>query len=111
MNDLEAYDNIQNTNARGVLYHTKAALQVMLKQEPIVVQGTSRSRILGRGSIVNVCSAAGLVPPPGEVEYNASKFAAVGITKSAGKSRFYMFSASYVTYRSVYLQQTSTGDL
>ncbi|KAH8589797.1 oxidoreductase [Bisporella sp. PMI_857] len=83
VNDLEAYDNIQNTNARGVLYHTKAALQVMLKQDPIVVQGTYRSRTLGRGAIVNVCSVAGLVAPPGEVEYNASKFAAVGITKTA----------------------------
>ncbi|KAG4441463.1 hypothetical protein IFR05_003069 [Cadophora sp. M221] len=82
-NDLEAYDNIQNTNARGVLYHTKAALQVMLKQDPVVVQGTNRSRTLGRGSIVNVCSTAGILPPPGSVEYNASKFAAIGITKSA----------------------------
>jgi NAD(P)-dependent dehydrogenase (short-subunit alcohol dehydrogenase family) len=83
VNDLEAYDNIQNTNARGVLYHTKAALQVMLKQDPIVIQGTYRSRTLGRGAIVNVCSDAGLVALPGEVEYNASKFAAVGITKTA----------------------------
>ncbi|KAL2066116.1 hypothetical protein VTL71DRAFT_2187 [Oculimacula yallundae] len=82
-NDLEAYDNIQNTNARGVLYHTKAALQVMLKQEPIVVQGTNRSRTLGRGVIVNVCSAAGIRPPAASVEYNASKFAAIGITKTA----------------------------
>ncbi|KAH9218671.1 hypothetical protein DL95DRAFT_458248 [Leptodontidium sp. 2 PMI_412] len=82
-NDLEAYDNIQNTNARGVLYHTKAALQVMLKQDPVVVQGTSRSRTLGRGSIVNVCSVAGILAPPDSVEYNASKFAAIGITKSA----------------------------
>lgn len=86
-NDLEAYDNIQNTNARGVLYHTKAALQVMLKQDPVVVQGTSRSRTLGRGSIVNVCSVAGILAPPDSVEYNASKFAAIGITKSAGMSR------------------------
>ena len=85
-NSLEAYDNVQNTNARGVLYHTKAALQVMLKQDVIVVQGTSRSRTLGRGSIVNVCSGAGILPPPGSVEYNASKFAAIGITKTAGSS-------------------------
>ncbi|KAG4414265.1 hypothetical protein IFR04_012603 [Cadophora malorum] len=82
-NNLEAYDNVQNTNARGVLYHTKAALQVMLKQDVTVVQGTSRSRTLGRGSIVNVCSGAGILPPPGSVEYNASKFAAIGITKTA----------------------------
>ncbi|KAH7370657.1 NAD(P)-binding protein [Rhexocercosporidium sp. MPI-PUGE-AT-0058] len=82
-NDLEAYENIQNTNARGVLYHTKAALQVMLKQDPVVVQGTTRSRTLGRGAIVNVCSVAGILPPPGSVEYNASKFAAIGITKTA----------------------------
>ncbi len=77
------------------MYHTKAALQVMLKQDPIVIQGTSRSRTLGRGAIVNVASLAGIVAPPGEVEYNASKFAAVGITKTAGELSPYVFSVSY----------------
>lgn len=56
-----------------------------LKQDPVVIQGPYRSRTLGRGAIVNVCSEAGLVAPAGTVEYNASKFAAVGITKTAGK--------------------------
>ncbi|KAH8658503.1 oxidoreductase [Xylariales sp. PMI_506] len=82
-NPLDQYDNFQNTNAKGILYHTKAAVQVMLKQDPLVVQGHERYRTIGRGSIVNVCSIAAILPPPGEVEYNASKFAALGITKTA----------------------------
>ncbi|KAH8889067.1 NAD(P)-binding protein [Thozetella sp. PMI_491] len=82
-NDLAFYDNIQNTDAKGVLHHTKAAIQVMLKQESVVIQGHDRARIIGRGAIVNVCSAAGLVAIPGTIEYNAAKFAAVGITKTA----------------------------
>jgi NAD(P)-dependent dehydrogenase (short-subunit alcohol dehydrogenase family) len=98
-NNLEDYDNIQNTNAKGVLHHTKAAITVMLKQEPLVVQGVDRARVIGRGAIVNVCSDAGLVGLPGSVEYNASKFAAVGITKTAGKIARYLvlLPSSYTT--------------
>jgi NAD(P)-dependent dehydrogenase (short-subunit alcohol dehydrogenase family) len=81
---LDLYDNMLNINAKGVLHHTKAAIQVMLKQDVIVVQGKDRPRTLGRGAIVNVVSDAGIIAVPGSVEYNASKFAAVGITKTAG---------------------------
>jgi NAD(P)-dependent dehydrogenase (short-subunit alcohol dehydrogenase family) len=34
----------------------------------------------GRGHVVNVCSMAGKIPIPGMAGYNASKFAAVGLT-------------------------------
>ena len=83
-NPLDAYDDTQATNAKGVLHHTKAAVRVMLKQDVAVLQGPARVRQLGRGAIVNTCSVAGLIGLPGIVEYAASKFAAVGITKVAG---------------------------
>ncbi|KAK7943571.1 oxidoreductase [Apiospora aurea] len=83
-NPLDLYDDVQETNAKGVLHHTKAAIRVMLKQEPLVIQDVDRARIIGRGAIVNICSIAGLVSVPGNIEYVASKFAAVGITKTAG---------------------------
>ncbi|KAK8115741.1 oxidoreductase [Apiospora sp. TS-2023a] len=82
-NPLDLYDVIQDTNAKGVLHHTKAAVSVMLKQEPLVTQDVDRVRVIGRGAIVNVCSIAGLLSVTGFVEYTASKFAAVGITKTA----------------------------
>ncbi|CZT13178.1 uncharacterized protein RCO7_01612 [Rhynchosporium graminicola] len=63
----------------------------MIKQDPIIAQGTNRSQTLGRGSIVNVCSAASIRGPPGSVEYNASKFAATGITNTAHTFRHACF--------------------
>ncbi|KAK7975795.1 hypothetical protein PG989_014258 [Apiospora arundinis] len=82
-NNLDLYDDIMATNAKGVLHHTKAAVGVMLKQELLVIQDVDRARNVGRGSIVNVCSIAGLQSVAGAVEYVASKFAAVGITRTA----------------------------
>ncbi|CAH0051605.1 unnamed protein product [Clonostachys solani] len=82
-NSLDLYDNTQNINTKGVLYHTKAAVEVMLKQDPVVIQGHDRVRTIGRGSIVNVCSDASIIATPSQVEYNASKFAALAITKTA----------------------------
>lgn len=84
-NPLDVYDKMQDVNAKGVLHHTKAAIRVMLKQERLVTTGAGRPRVIGRGAIVNVCSMAGLVAFPSSIEYTASKFAAVGITKTAGK--------------------------
>jgi NAD(P)-dependent dehydrogenase (short-subunit alcohol dehydrogenase family) len=84
-NPLDNYEDIMNTNARGVLYHTKAAIRVMRRQEPQVVQGEDRARVIGRGSIVNVASDSGIDAYPGSVEYNASKAAAISITKTAGE--------------------------
>lgn len=83
-NPLEQYENIMATNATGVLHHTKAAVRVMRGQEPLVVQGEDRARVIGRGSIVNTASVLGIAAMPGSVEYNSSKFAAIGITKTAG---------------------------
>lgn len=84
-NPLDHYENIMATNATGVLYHTKAAVRVMREQEALVVQGEDRARIIGRGAIVNVASVAGLSASPGSVEYTASKFAVIGITRTAGE--------------------------
>lgn len=66
---LEAYMRVINVNQVGCLLGMKAVLAPMLEA--------------GRGSIVNVASAAGLEGNAGLVAYAASKFAVRGMTKTA----------------------------
>ena len=70
LRDLELSDwrPIVDVNLWGVIHGVHASLPVMLRQ--------------GQGQIVNVASAAGLVPRPGMVPYAASKFAVVGLSTS-----------------------------
>ena len=66
---LEDWDKVISINQTGVFYCMKVALQQMLKQ--------------GGGNIVNIASLAGLKASPNNISYSASKFAVVGMTKSA----------------------------
>jgi NAD(P)-dependent dehydrogenase (short-subunit alcohol dehydrogenase family) len=70
LRDLELSDwqPVVNVNLWGVIHGVHAALPVMLRQ--------------GSGQIVNISSAAGLVPRPGMVPYAATKFAVVGLSTS-----------------------------
>ncbi|GLR18758.1 SDR family NAD(P)-dependent oxidoreductase [Portibacter lacus] len=63
------WDDVIAVNQTGVFYGMKAALIQMLKQ--------------GQGNIINVASLAGLKASPNNISYAASKFAVVGMTKSA----------------------------
>lgn len=66
---LEDWDAVIAVNQTGVFYCMKLALQQMTKQ--------------GFGNIVNVASLAGLKASLNNLSYSASKFAVVGMTKSA----------------------------
>jgi NAD(P)-dependent dehydrogenase (short-subunit alcohol dehydrogenase family) len=66
---LEDWDDVIAVNQTGVFYGMKLALQQMLKQ--------------GHGNIINIASLAGLKPSGNNLSYSASKFAVVGMTKSA----------------------------
>ncbi len=66
---LEDWDNVIAVNQTGVFYGMKLALMQMSKQ--------------GSGNIVNVASLAGLKAQGKSLAYSASKFAVVGMTKSA----------------------------
>lgn len=66
---FEDWDNVIAVNQTGVFYGMKAALKQMLKQ--------------GKGNIINIASLAGLKASPNNISYSASKFAVVGMTKSA----------------------------
>ena len=65
----ELWDQVINTNLKGVWLCMKAEIQQMLKQ--------------GAGSIVNMSSGAGLVGVEGLGAYSASKHGVLGLTKTA----------------------------
>ena len=66
---LRDWDRVISVNQTGVYYGMKIALNQFLKQ--------------GYGNIVNIASLAGLKASPNNISYSASKFAVVGMTKSA----------------------------
>lgn len=66
---LSDWDKVIAVNQSGVFYGMKCALKQMVEQ--------------GHGNIVNVASLAGLKASGSNISYSASKFAVVGMTKSA----------------------------
>ncbi len=66
---LDDWHNVIAVNQTGVFYCMKVALKQMIEQ--------------GHGNIVNIASLAGLKPSGNNLSYSASKFAVVGMTKSA----------------------------
>lgn len=66
---LKDWDAVIAVNQTGVFYCMKVALNQFLEQ--------------GYGNIVNIASLAGLKASPNNISYSASKFAVVGMTKSA----------------------------
>lgn len=66
---LRDWERVVSVNQTGVYYCMKVALQQFVNQ--------------GHGNIVNVASLAGLKASPNNISYTASKFAVVGMTKSA----------------------------
>jgi NAD(P)-dependent dehydrogenase (short-subunit alcohol dehydrogenase family) len=65
----EDWHDVIAVNQTGVFYCMQVALKKMMKQ--------------GKGNIVNVASLAGLKPSGYNLSYSASKYAVVGMTKSA----------------------------
>lgn len=66
---LKDWDSVIAVNQTGVFYCMKVALNQFIEQ--------------GYGNIVNIASLAGLKASPNNISYSASKFAVVGMTKSA----------------------------
>lgn len=66
---LKDWERVIAVNQTGVFYGMKLALEQFMKQ--------------GHGNIVNMASLAGLKASPNNISYSASKFAVVGMTKSA----------------------------
>ncbi|MBR3181883.1 MAG: SDR family oxidoreductase [Eggerthellaceae bacterium] len=68
--DMENYDRVNNTDARGLFMCMMYELRAMLP--------------VGKGAIVNIASVAGLIADPNISPYVGAKHAVVGMTKAAG---------------------------
>src|SRR5437867_12272826 len=65
------WDDVLDTNLKGVFNVTKPVIGVMLRQKS--------------GSILNISSISGIVGMPGQVNYSSSKAGMIGCTKALAK--------------------------
>ncbi|KAF2729364.1 NAD(P)-binding protein [Polyplosphaeria fusca] len=78
------YERVMAVNTKGTFLMIKAVAKVMQGQAPRTVNlKRVGERSIGRGSIVNVASAAALAAVPGKVAYISSKHAVLGVTRTA----------------------------
>ena len=67
----DEWDQVINTNLKGVFLCTKAVSRPMMKQR--------------KGRIINVASVVGITGNPGQANYVAAKAGVIGFTKTAAK--------------------------
>lgn len=67
----EEFDQVINTNLKGVFVCTKAVTRQMMKQRS--------------GRIINVASIVGVSGNPGQANYTAAKAGVIGLTKTTAK--------------------------
>jgi 3-oxoacyl-[acyl-carrier protein] reductase len=65
------WDQVLDTNLRGVFLLTRAVGKVMMRQKS--------------GRIINIASTAGVTGNPGQVNYSAAKAGVIGLTKAAAR--------------------------
>jgi 3-oxoacyl-[acyl-carrier protein] reductase len=68
---LEDFDQVMETNLRGVFMTTQKALKMILKSE--------------HGKIVNITSVSGILGNAGQTNYSASKAGLIGLTKALAR--------------------------
>lgn len=67
----DEWDDVIDTNLKGVFNFTKAAIKHMISQRS--------------GKIINIASVVGLIGNPGQANYAASKAGIIGFTKALAK--------------------------
>src|SRR5262249_8812424 len=65
------WDQVMDTNLRGVFLMTRAAAKSMMRQKS--------------GRIINIASTAAAMGNPGQVNYSAAKAGVIGLTKAAAR--------------------------
>jgi len=88
------WQRVLDVNLSGVFYCMQHEIRQMLKQ--------------GRGgAIVNMASAAGIVPAPGQPQYTAAKHGVLGLTKQAAQE----FAKAGIRVNAVLPGQTETAPM
>jgi 3-oxoacyl-[acyl-carrier protein] reductase len=67
----EQWDDVLNTNLKGVFLCTKYASKFMIKKRS--------------GKIINISSIVGIIGNPGQANYSAAKAGVIGFTKTCAK--------------------------
>lgn len=100
--DAQEFDRFLRVNVTGTMLVTRDISAAMKTQAALPVDLASPNRGTTRGAIVNMGSAQSLVAWPGMVQYTASKFAVLGISKNAGKFvlLFFHFLSCFIFTRS-----------
>jgi 3-oxoacyl-[acyl-carrier protein] reductase len=65
------WDQVMETNLRGVFLMTRAVGKVMMRQKS--------------GRMINISSTAGAMGNPGQVNYSAAKAGVIGLSKAAAR--------------------------
>ena len=68
---LEQFDDVVNTNLRGVWMLTQLLLKPLLKSE--------------KGKIINISSVSGILGNAGQTNYSAAKAGVIGLTKALAR--------------------------
>ncbi|GKZ86815.1 hypothetical protein AnigIFM56816_002579 [Aspergillus niger] len=82
--DIDNFDRVQTINARGMFLCCRAEAAAMRKQTSLTFTSRTGTRDIGRGAIVNVCSANSFAGLPGKGSYTVSKHACMAVTKMVG---------------------------
>lgn len=85
--DEQTFDHVMQTNAKGIWICMKYEIGQFLMQEPRAVTcNEARGNVANvRGSIVNISSTSGRTAMPEFGAYCASKWAVIGLTKTAAR--------------------------
>ncbi|KAI1746914.1 NAD(P)-binding protein [Xylaria castorea] len=82
---LESFRRTLDINVQGTFLVLKTVATAMASQEPKMIDSSQPARGICRGSIVTLGSVFSTWTCPNAIQYNASKHAVLGLTRSAGK--------------------------
>lgn len=88
--DSDDFKHVQNVNVFGTFLITNTVAAAMMSQEPVPYDLSLPGKGMTRGSIVNLGSLASVIALPNMVQYNTAKHGVLGITKTAGRSEYFL---------------------